>query len=152
MLPLRTGESESLGFHRRRSMGERKQRRERERELLPLCLFSVRRGRGHRGVVFVCYENPADAARWGSETKLKGADSRCVQRNSTLFINYVFRKPGRLTQTHSSKPASCSREGKAGRETWICGVRMWRKWLLLHVKRVGNDSSLQSIQFSILSQ
>ncbi len=73
MPPQRKGESESLGFHRRRSMGERKQRRERERELLPLCLFSVRRGRGHRGVVFVCYENPADAARWGSETKLKGA-------------------------------------------------------------------------------
>lgn len=144
MPPLCTGESKTLGFHRRRNMGERKQRREsvtewkilkrRQRERVA-PFVSVQRETGGEGTggsclcVFVCYENPADAARWGSETKLKGAIPGVFREiaHSSLIMYFSHRKPGKLTQTPGTKPASCSREGKAGREKWVCRVGMWRK-------------------------
>jgi len=96
----------------------------------------MRLGRGHRGVVLVfvcvcvcmhvCHENPADAARWGSETKLKEVIP-CVFReiaHSSLIMYFSHRKPGKLIQTPSTKPASCSRKGKEDHNN---GIRMWRK-------------------------
>ncbi len=167
MPPLRTGESKTLGIWR--NMGERKKRRERVKEWKILKrrqrervapFVSVRRETGGEGTggsclcVFVCHENPADAARWGSETKLKGAIP-CVFReiaHSSLIMYFSHRKPGKLTQTPSTKPASCSHKGKAGREKRIITVESERGESdfcdMLNVW----TGLCSTIQFAVLSQ
>lgn len=126
--------------------------RERERELLCVC-SAWDGGRGHRGVVFVCHENPADAAHWGSETKLKGVIP-CVFReiaHSSLIMYFSYRKTCKLTQTPSTKPASCSHKGKAGREKRNQN-EFWESDFcdMLNVWKATGDCN--TIQFAVLSQ